>query len=378
MLHGIKTNILTTGARAILPIATAVIGLICTADDATADVFPLNTPVLINDVRGAIGDAGTTGTLKAALSAIADQANPVVIVVRVASSNTANTQNTNAIGTVTNGVYSGAQALLVAEARTGQRPRILAAPGLDTQPVTAALVIVAKKLRAMVYAAAIGASVAAVATYAASFGDRELMLIWPNFSGAIGGDAVARAVGMRAQIDEQIGWHKSISNVPVGGVTGISPDVYWALDDETSDASLLNTANVTTLIRNQGFRFWGNRTCSSEPLFAFEVATRTSQVLQDEIATGLLWAVDKPLTVGLIRDMLDTINARFRGLVAQGWLIGAKAWYDPASNSAVDLNAGKLVIDYDFTPAAPLEGTTLNQRITDKYYADFASQLQAA
>lgn len=378
MLHGIKTNVLTTGTRAIAALSTAVLGLICTAEDADTETFPLNTPVLITDVRGAIAKAGSTGTLAAALGAIADQSNPAAVIIRVAASGTTSTQNANAIGTVTTGGYAGAQALLVAEARTGVRPRIIGAPGLDTAAVTAALVIIAKKLRGMVYAAAIGANVSAVVTGAGAYGDRELMLIWPNFTGGFAGDAVARAMGLRAQIDQQVGWHKSISNVEVGGVTGIVPDVYWALDDETSDAGVLNTGNVTTLIRNQGFRFWGNRTCSSEPLFAFEVATRTSQVLQDEIEKGLIWAVDKPLTLGLIRDMLDTINARFRALIAQGRLIGAKAWYDPANNIAADLNAGKLVIDYDFTPAAPLEGLTLNQRITDKYYADFAALLQAA
>jgi phage tail sheath protein FI len=53
---------------------------------------------------------------------------------------------------------------------------------------------------------------------------------------------------------------------------------------------------VTTLIRRDGFRFWGSRTCSADPLFAFESATRTAQVLADTMAEAHFWAVDKPLT----------------------------------------------------------------------------------
>ena len=43
--HGIKVNELTTGARPIAAIATAVIGLVVTCDTADADAFPLDTPV---------------------------------------------------------------------------------------------------------------------------------------------------------------------------------------------------------------------------------------------------------------------------------------------------------------------------------------------
>ena len=42
-----------------------------------------------------------------------------------------------------------------------------------------------------------------------------------------------------------------------------------------------------------------------------------------------------------------------------------------------DSPGGQAVIDYDFTGVAPLEGLTLNARVTDQYYADFASQLAA-
>lgn len=382
--HGITTNLLTTGTRPIPAIATAVIGLIATASaeagaatTALNAAFPLDTPVLVTDIRRAIGEAGTGGTLKPALEAIADQTSPIVIVVRVAADEVEADQNDLVIGDTAGGSYTGLQALLAAEQQTGIRPRILGAPGLDTQVVTAALAVVARKLRAMAYARAVADDVADAVVYAGNFSQRELMLIWPNFTGGFAGDAVARALGLRARIDEEQGWHKTLSNVAIDGVTGTDKDIYWDLQDTSTDAGVLNDGLVTTLIRSQGFRFWGNRTTSDEPLWSFESATRTSQVLQDEIAEGLRWAIDKPMTAALVKDMLETINARFRALVAEGRIIGGRAWFDPALNSSTDLAAGKLVIDYDFTPAAPVEALTLNQRITDRYYADFASQLAA-
>ena len=372
-MHGIKTNILTVGTRAIMPVATAIIGLVCTSTDADAEAFPLDTPVLVTDIRKAIGKAGVMGTLKPTLEAISDQANAVAIIVRVGTDADPGDQDDLVIGGTTGNSYTGLQALLAAETQTGVRPRILGAPGLDTQEVTTELVVIAKKLRAFPYAAGIGADIAAVSTYRGSFGDRELMLIWPNWNSGFAGDAVARAIGLRAAIDQEQGWHKTISNVPVQGVTGVSKDIHFDIQDDATDAGTLNAAQITTLIRSNGFRYWGNRTTSDEPLWAFETSVRTSQVLQDEIAEGVRWAIDKPLTKTLIKDILDTINARFRSLAAEGRIIGAKAWYDPALNSEVNLAAGKLTIDYDFTPCAPLESLTLNQRLTDRYYADFAS-----
>ncbi|MGL1297087.1 hypothetical protein ACSTLA_23495, partial [Vibrio parahaemolyticus] len=61
-------------------------------------------------------------------------------------------------------------------------------------------------------------------------------------------NAVARALGLRAKLDEQVGWHKTLSNVPVNGVSGLSKDIYFDLQNPATDAGLLNAAEVTTLI----------------------------------------------------------------------------------------------------------------------------------
>lgn len=79
----------------------------------------------------------------------------------------------------------------------------------------------------------------------------------------------------------------------------------------------------------------------------------------------------------LVRDMLGYINSRFRDLIAGGYLIGAKAWFDPDRNGKEDLAAGRLIISYDYTPVPPLENLIFEQSITDEYLADFAAAIQA-
>jgi len=382
--HGVRVIEINDGTRTIRTVSTAIVGIVCTAPDADAATFPLNRPVLFTRLSEAMSKAGKTGTLLPTLKAIADQSDPLTVIVRVAEGVDADATTSHVIGGTDGGAYTGLNALLSAEAVLGVKPRILAAPGLDSEPVAQALAVLAGKLRAMAYVRAQGDTKEAAALYRDQFGARELMLIWPDFTAwdtatnsVQPAYATARAVGLRAKIDQTIGWHKTLSNVAVGGVTGLTKDIYWDLQNPATDAGYLNSHEVTTLIRANGYRFWGNRTCSDEPLFAFESATRTAQVLADSIADAMLWAVDKPLHPTLVRDIIESINAKFRELKGLGCIIDASAWYDETINTKDTLKDGKLYIDYDYTPVPPLENLVFQQRITDRYLLDFAQRVTA-
>lgn len=384
--HGVRVLEINEGTRPIRTVSTAVVGMVCTASDADAVKFPLNKPVLLTDVLTASGSAGEAGTLARSLDAIADQASPVTVVVRVEEGATEAETTTNIIGGVNaSGQYTGLKALLAAEAQLGVKPRILGVPGLDSLPVTTELVAIAEKLRGFAYANAYGCeTVSDAIAYRAGFGARELMLIWPDFvswdtvaNANAPASAIARALGLRAKLDEQVGWHKTLSNVPVNGVSGLSKDIYFDLQNPATDAGLLNADEVTTLIRRDGFRFWGSRTCSADPLFAFENYTRTAQVLADTMAEAHFWAVDKPMHPSLVRDIVEGINAKGRELVRLGYLLGFECWYDEAANDKDTLKAGKLYLDYDYTPVPPLENLLLRQRITDRHLVQFAAAVNA-
>src|SRR5690606_16382767 len=310
--HGVRVVEGNEGTRTIRVPSTAVLGLVCTADDADDAAFPLNTPVLFTDISKAIAASGETGTLRKSLTLIEAQSSPLIIVVRVEDDEVSGALEANVIGTVTaEGKKTGLQALLVAESKLGVKPRILGCPGLDTQAVATALGSVCKKLRAFGYIYAHGCdTIEDVNMYRQGFSERELMLIWPNWlafntdtSTTEAAYAVAAALGLRAQIDQDTGWHKTLSNVGVSGVTGIEKDVSWDLQDPATDAGYLNAADITTLIQKNGFRFWGSRSCSDDPLFAFENYTRSAQVIADMIADAHMWAVDKPLHPSLAKDI---------------------------------------------------------------------------
>ena len=114
--HGVTVTETTDLSTMITDIDSAVIGVVCIADDADEDAFPLDTPVLITRVANMLGKAGKTGTLFTTLKAISDQTSPQTIVIRVADAanieppegGTAQTQDQLVIGgTDANGRFTG-------------------------------------------------------------------------------------------------------------------------------------------------------------------------------------------------------------------------------------------------------------------------------
>lgn len=379
--HGARILESSDAALSLKTISTAVIGVVVTAADADAAAYPIDTPVLLTRPQDGIAKAGIAGTLAKTLQAIADQVSCPVVVVRVTEGVDEAATTSNIIGTTdATGRYTGMKALLTAEQRVGLRPRILGVPGHDSEPVTQALATIAKQLGAFAYATCADAdTIAEAKTFRQGFSARELMLIWPDFTAwdatanaSAKAMTVAIALGLRAQIDQSTGWHKVLSNVPVNNVTGISADVFFDYLTEGTDADILNEAGVTTLINRNGFRFWGSRTCDDGD-FVFESYTRTAQVVAATIGDGVFAYSDKPMHASLVRDIVESINAKLRDLTAQGMLLGGRCWFDPSLNDTSTLKAGALTLSYDYTPVPPLEDLTLRQTFTDTYVANLVA-----
>jgi phage tail sheath protein FI len=192
-LHGVEVVSVASGPRPVQTIQSAIIGLVGTAPAATAEAFPINTPVLVNS-RGGMAGLGATGSLPKALAGIFDQFGAFVVVVRVDAGADAQAAQANVIGgvDVTTGARHGIQALLDAQATLGVadapyrsgvhfRP-----PGRSRQrrqflanPVAKALETVATKLRAHAVVAGPNSTDAAAIAYASDFGDRRVFVVDP-------------------------------------------------------------------------------------------------------------------------------------------------------------------------------------------------------
>lgn len=387
--HGVRLIEVTDGPRPIRSIETAVIGAVVTAPGADNAVFPATGLVQITDVQEAMSKIGTDGTAYAFLDGVKDHGSPIIHLSIVAEGATPEDTAVNVVGGSEGGERTGLQALLSAQQTFGFKPRILGVPELDTLSVATELAGIAEKTGSFAYATArkedgsVANTVAEAVAYRNNFGSRALMILHPEFlvtdheGMAVKGSPVSRALGLRAYLDENQGWHRTISNIPVQGVQGISKSISWELTDPSTDAGLLNASDVTTIINHQGYRFWGSRTCSSDPLFAFESDTRTAQIVGEMIARAHMPYIDRPIYASLARDIVEGLNAEGRSLVSQGRLLGFNAFVDDRLNTPDSLREGKLYIDYEYTAVPPLENLNLRQRVTDRYLIDFATSVAA-
>lgn len=388
-LHGVEVVQINDGIRPISTVKSSIIGLIGTAENADAAVFPLNTPVLVTGPR-MTAQLGTGGTLADAYNAVYAQGVNVAIVVRVAEGVDAAATLANAVGTVAE--QSGAYALLGAGAVTGQVPRILAAPGL-TRPVDPAtksplsdvLITVAKKLRAVVVADGPNTTEADAIAYAGLFGSDRLYLVDPGvtiFDTAIADTATrplsGYAAGIISRTDNERGFWWSPSNRIVAGITGITRPVGFAISDPDTEANRLNEAKVATVIRSAGFRLWGNRSTSADALWAFLSVRRTADLIYDSIERAHLWAMDRPLNPQLVIDVRDSVQAYLDQLIALGALLGGTVWLDPELNTKATLAAGQLYLDFDIEPPGPLEHLTFRAHRNGDYYEELVTDFQAA
>lgn len=340
----------------------------------TDEPFPLNVPVAVTgETQKKL--LGTSGTLDPALSEIFDQEGALVIVVRVAQPAVIKgAKNADPAAELRAAVMDGIKALEDARALTTYQPRILIATGFsEDDAVAKALESTAAKLRGVAYVDSPPMATAqSVILRRPSFGGRVELL--RHRIARTGSDGMltyrpssAVAAGLRARIDREKGWWWSKSNQPVMNITGVEQVDSFALNDENCTANLLNSEEVSTMIRYDGFRHWGNRLCSKHPQQSFESVRRTADVIEDSIDEAMMPYMDKPLDAWVVGDIVGSVNSYMRSLKTLGAIHGGMCWPDAELNTAESLAAGELYLNYDFGPKSPLEKLTMRVRINNNY-----------
>ncbi|MCL1124165.1 phage tail sheath C-terminal domain-containing protein [Shewanella surugensis] len=357
----ITTTVLGDGSEVVAPTNVTYLA------NGTDEAFPINTPVVIAGSRKSAEALGTSGTLPAAIDDIFDQTGALVIVIRAEVGATdAETQSN---------VVSAIEGVIASQNETGYTPRILVAPEFsEYDSVASELEMKAKRLKAIAYV-----DCSRVSTYTDAikrtrqFSER-VEITWPwvrvfDDEGALEIDRPysARAAGLRARVDAEKGFWESKSNKQVYGIIGLSQSVDWQHGNAECVANILNENKVSTIIREGGFRHWGNRTCSVDPKWKFEQTRRTADIINDSLQREHLWAVDKSTNNAYITNVTDGVNAYLRSLKKLGAIINGKCWADEELNTPESLQNGVVFFNFDFCPPYPAEHIIFNSSINNDY-----------
>lgn len=244
--------------------------------------------------------------------------------------------------------------------------------GAFKNAVVAELEGVAEALRAVIIADGPSTTDAAAIAYRGDFGNKRIYLVDPAVTVLSDGAYVTvpsspRVAGLIAKSDNDRGFWWSPSNQEILGIAGTARPIDFALGDVNSRANVLNENEVATIIRQDGFRLWGNRTTSSDQKWAFLSVVRTADMIHESMLQAHLWAVDRCITRTYVQDVLEGINGYLRSLVAKGAILGGSAWIDPGLNTAATISAGQIYFDFDFTPPYPAEHITFRSHLVTDY-----------
>jgi phage tail sheath protein FI len=360
-LHGVSVVEVESGARAIEGVSSSVIGVIGTAPAAVADAFPLNTPVLTTGNASDMAKLGTTGTLPSVLAGILVQTGTNIVVVRIAEGADEEATIENVIGgTDAEGNYTGVHSFLVSKSRLGIAPRILIAPDFCVEEVVAELIPIAERLRAVIVADTPTDTDAAAIAFATACASPRVYAIYPEVINTKNETVAASpyAAGVIARTDREVGFWSSPSNKIVNGVVGLSKPVDFTLGDSACKANYLNENGIATIVNQDGYRLWGNRSTSGEAVYKFLCVRRTADIITDSILRAHLWAVDRNIVKNYLTDVTESVNAFLATLKSQGAILQGKCFANKELNTAANIAEGKVYFDFSFTPAYPAEQVT--------------------
>ncbi|WP_249584329.1 phage tail sheath subtilisin-like domain-containing protein [Pseudomonas viridiflava] len=382
-LHGITMTTVDTGARTIALPSSSIIGL-CDlfTPGPGADSTPLAEPnqlKMITTEREAIAAWGATAPITKACQAIFARAKAVIIACGVADTGTP-AERTSAVigGVLASGKRTGLQALLDGKSLFNAQPRLLIAPGhSSTLAVGTSMVGLAEKLRAIAIVDGPNTTDEAAIAYAKNFGSKRVFMPDPGVqywdtteSATIDAPASAWVAGLFAWTDAEYGFWASPSNKELVGITGTTRPIEYLAGDATCRANLLNNANIATIIRDDGYRLWGNRTLSSDPKWSFVTRVRTLDIVMDAIQAGHKWAVDRSITKTYIKDVTDGLQAFMRDLKNQGAIINFEVYADSELNTASQLEQGKVYWNIRFTDVPPAENPNFRVEVTNQWLTE--------
>lgn len=352
----------------------SVVGIIGTAPDADADVFPLDTPVfLYSDDAAKLNALGVDGTLRDAVLLINAQLGEFqvaakVVIVRVAEGVDPAATIVNIVG---NGTTTGLSAFLDAGPVLGVIPRLLCAPGFTSQrtgtnanAVCAALPPICAKLLAHAVVDGPATNEQAAIDWRETISSDRLIPVDPAVKVLSNGEPVVVplspaviGVGVRRDHEKQGRPFHSWANQPVQGIVGPSRPINFSLTDGATEGQRLLSANIGVLLRGEmgvesaiaqgGFIFVGTDNAGEDDLWRFYNVTRGRDYIHLMLLRTLRIYLGRfNITGQTVQAIINTMESALRDLKADGDILGYEIKFTRDQNSPEQLRQGRFTVSF--------------------------------
>lgn len=390
--HGTRIIRVPEGTVSFTVIDQAAVAIIGTAPDADNTLFPLDQPVSLTGLITQINALGDAGTLKDSIAnmivATGGLYLPKTAIVRVEEGADIDATLAKVVGSA--GSLTGVHAFKGALSELGFKPKIYMAPGFTSQrpgnaanPVIAELAPFLDRQRVMMVAGGPSTTYQDALTWRNDTGSMCVELVDPRVT-VFGEDEAQTIVqppepfvigtGIRIMRDgdpttkKPAGFWASWSNANIGGITGTERPISFDYTDPDTESHLLNENRINTIVRDQGYRYWGGLTASSDDDWMFSNVVRTRHALEEAVARGFKTIIDAPMNAPQVVEAIISLDEFIKDFKQAGAIIDGKAFFLPDENSNRQLRHGQLRIEFKAEETPPIHGLSIGSHREKKYF----------
>lgn len=361
---GLTINRLDDEPRPAVASNMSTVGLVVTAPDANATIFPADTAVRFNSADAAfVGQLGLTGTILGQIDLINQQLDgksaDIVLVRVVPGADDAATMAA---------LLNGLDVLAASPAQTGVTPRLIAIPGYTHQqaaPATANVVVAGMNaaltsLRAHAVASGPHSTQQAFIDWRETINNGRIIPVetWVQYRQGTTThtiDSVGAVIGMLVARDDANGGRpfKSAANRAMQGILGPNRAIGFSMTDGNTEGQIIlrndgaiivkGEAGVDGALAASGFTFVGYSTASDDDLWRFYNQTRGRDYIELTMQATTSYYLGKyNINQRAIDLILQTMDGILRDLKATGDIIDYRVAFEPDQNNPENIRLGRL------------------------------------
>ena len=166
--------------------------------------------------------------------------------------------------------------------------------------------------------------------------------------------------------DYERGYWSSPSNRNLAGVLGTNRDISNGFVG--SEADVLNSSQIATIIKDGGFRLWGNEGLDmTDPTYRFLQIYRTEQAIRESLQISLKWAIAQNITVRFFENVALSTQGFLNKLQSQGAITGGECYPNRDANTPANIKAGIASFIVNWSGVYPAQTIDVKLDLVDKF-----------
>ena len=248
-----------------------------------------------------------------------------------------------------------------------------------SSPFISALATITPQIGARAYVEGPNTTNAEAVRFRNTVNSDRILIIDPLVLKNINGVPVQKPVapvfaGVRSRVvASSEGVSGSVSNKIIRTIDGVARTIQYP-----ADSDYLNERHVNTIINERGgFRTWGSRLATDNLVWSFDSVRATADMINEALEDLYFQYVDRKLTKGNLKMMIEDGNAALRVFKNNDDILGGRVWLSDLNEPTLNAN-GKVFLNVEFEPVGIMEQIHITTHRNILYYTLLLDEVRGA